>query len=296
MKRLLSSACAALLCTALFGCPGNENHGGQDAGPDANDIITEPPVIKVSGTALIHPDALPLVMDGGTQLKSVEGLTLRIEEPLLVALNDPSGVFGEQTLPADGSYSIGNVDTATVSIGIAAGIRDPADAGSSLVVPSATTLFDVILQQGKPETDLVGTKAYALPREFVTQLEAAVTPARIAQLNGIADGGGGSLPDNLEKSGFILGKIVDQAGAPVAGVKIAASKYGDRFFYPSEDLSTVTDTGTSANGLFLFVWNGDKPDVFDLSVDGHPEYLKRRGGASGGAGLVMTVYPGTQAP
>ena len=58
----------------------------------------------------------------------------------------------------------------------------------------------------------------------------------------------------------------------------------------------ISDTGTSENGLFLFVWNGNTPDLFDYTVVDHPEYLKRRGGATGGAGLVVTVYPGTTAP
>ena len=297
MKRVVSILFSASLCISVIGCSGNGNNNEPDAGLDASDTFPEAPLITVAGHAAVYPDALGWQpADGGTPLSSVEGLTVRVEEPLLVALGQPDGVFGTQTLPADGAFSIPNVDTGKVTIGLAAGVRDPEDAGVSKVVPAATTVFDVILEQHKPETDINDAKAYALPREWVSQLDLAITPARFAALNGDGSDGGTGFPDTLEASGFILGKIVDATGAPVQGVKISASKYGDRFFYPSKDFTSISDTGTSENGLFLFVWNGNTPDLFDYTVVDHPEYLKRRGGATGGAGLVVTVYPGTTAP
>jgi hypothetical protein len=69
-----------------------------------------------------------------------------------------------------------------------------------------------------------------------------------------------------------------------------------RFFYPTADISSVTQTGTSANGLFVFVHDGGPTSPFTFSVEGQPDYRKRNAGAAAGTALIMTVYPGTVAP
>ena len=280
----------ALACGTL-GCPGS-GKPTEDAGTDSGTPI-EDLVIQVSGTAAIHPDAVRYLQGLSLPVPKVEGLTLRVEEPLKVALNDPLGVFGSLTLPASGAFSVTPVQVDRVNLGIAAGIRDDcaADGGSCTpkVVRSATVLWDVAIENKKPDLDIVGGKAFALPVAFHDQLTQAVGPAQIHALTGNQS--------TLVTAGCIVGKIVDAAGAPVVGAKITPGETGlsSAFFYPTADL-TSTGPSTSANGLFLFVHNGGDVRPFRFTVENHPEYLTRNAGAAKDACLVMTVYPGTVAP
>jgi hypothetical protein len=268
---------AALL--VLCACPGPTPSG--DAGTDAGAEVTE---IRVAGTVTLFPAAAPLLADAGVTF-SPEGLTLRVEEPLKVALNDPSGVFGTVTLGADGAFSVAKVPTDLVNLGIAAGVRDTQDGGR--VVPSATTLYDVALAMEKPRGDLLGTTGYAVPTRFHDALTAAITPARIKQLT--ASNG---MKGTLLEAGFILGRVVDANGAPLAGVTITPTQatLQPAFFYPTADL-TSTGAATSSNGLFVYVHNGGDVLTFRFSVANRPEYKQRNAGATKEACLVVTVAP-----
>lgn len=268
-------AALALLCA----CPGPTPAG--DAGTDAGPEVTE---IRVAGTVLLFPAAAPLLVDAGLAF-STEGLTLRVEEPLKVALKDPAGVFGAVTLGADGAFSVSNVPTALVNLGLAAGVRDLQDAGR--VVPSATTLYDVALTLEKPRADLLGTTGYAVPTRFHDALTAAITPTRIQALTA-SHGRKGTL---LE-AGFILGRVVDANGASVAGVTITPTQatLQPAFFYPTADLAS-TGPSTSSNGLFVYVHNGGDVLTFRFTVANRPEYRQRNASAAKEACLVVTVAP-----
>ncbi len=309
LQWLLLAAVGAL----SLGCPSGGNPGGTDAGSDSGMNQNEFPIITVAGKVFVHPEAKGFLADAGYPELALTGLTVRVEEPLLVALdpNDPVAVFGSRTLDATGNFSVGDVRTEVVTLGIAAGVRDDSDAGlrccaecgaladggcpfvpDTKVVRSATVLYDVTFANGtKPEADVRNSKAYALPSEFHAKLNAAVTPARILQLTG-------GTQSTLVGAGFVLGRIIDAAGVPVAGVKLSAdSTVTDRVFYPSADLSTVGTGGTSTNGLFLYVYNGEaQPSQFPFSIQGRSEYKLRKMGAARGAGLVVTVFPGTTEP
>jgi predicted extracellular nuclease len=189
------------------------------------------------------------------------------------------------TLGADGVFSVSNVPTDLVNLGIAAGVRDAQDGGR--VVPSATTLYDVALAMEKPRGDLLGTTGYAVPTRFHDALTAAITPARIKTLTA-ANG----MKGTLLEAGFILGRVVDANGAPVAGVTITPTQatLQPAFFYPTADLAS-TGASTSSNGLFVYVHNGGDVLTFRFSVANRPEYKQRNAGATKEACLVVTVAP-----
>lgn len=282
--RLAASALAA----ALAAC--SPNPGGNDGGSDAG---TGEVIFKASGTASVHPLAAAWLADAGLANPGVAGLTLRMEEPFKVAVGDPLGLFGQSTLDAAGTFSIGGISSELVNLGVAAGIRDDSvDGGSSArIVRSATVLYDVALEGKKPEADIVNGKAFAIPTPFHDQLGRAVTPAAIQGITGVSG------PSTLQGAGWVLGRVVDASGAPVAGVTIQASpaSYNPQFFYPSADY-TSTGSATSANGTFLFVHTGGAVSTFRISVSGRTEYKQRNLGAAKDAALVLTYYPGTTPP
>src|SRR5437868_1751942 len=94
MKRI------ALLCVlALCACPGpSKSDGGMDAGG------FEEFFFDVSGTAFVFPEGAAMLADAGMST-SVSGLTLRVEEPLKVALKDPLGEFSSKVLDSTGTFS-----------------------------------------------------------------------------------------------------------------------------------------------------------------------------------------------
>lgn len=272
----------------LAACSGTPS--GTDAGQDSG---VEPPAeVKVSGTVTMHPDSLGLLADAGAST-SVAGLTLRVEEPFKVALNNPDGIFHTQTLDAGGEFFAPAVPTDLVTLGIAAGVKD--DTGANRVVRAATTLYDVALNDGaKPSADVLGGKAFAVPTQLHEALNAAVGEANIKALTGDTDAG------TLITAGFMLGKIVDAQGRPVAGATVeplgsSATAKRARLFYPSADFTAV-GAATSATGLFVYVHNGGDVDTFQFRVTGRAEYQQRNAGAAKDACLVLTVYPGTTAP
>lgn len=273
-----------LLCLlVLVGCsaaPALKDAGPEDAGSD--EVF-----FKVTGTARVHPVAAAFMADAGLDAGLV-GLTVRVEEPLKVALSNPDGIFSTQTLDATGAFSASNISSLDVSLGVAAGIFDPTDAGTR-VVRSATILFDVALQDGKPKKDIAGT-AFAVPVAFHDKLTATITDAKIRMITGNSKG-------TLLEAGFILGRVVDATGKPVTGAKIAPTPAGlvSGFFYPTEDLGSLGSV-TSANGLFIYVHNGGDVNTFRFNVDAMPSYNQRNAGARKEACVVIDVFPGLVAP
>ena len=278
--------CALSLLTLACGSPTPKPDGGTDGG---NDFIE----IDVAGTVLVHPDGLAVLADAGTAF-SIVGLTARVEEPLKVALNDPSGVFSEAPLTATGAFSATKVPQDLINTGLAVGVRDDSDAGTaSRIVRSATVIYDVALEAGKPTANITGAKAYAVPRALHDKLTEAVGLTKLHEL-ATANPDAGSLIE----TGFILGKVVDAQNKPVAGVTIAPldTSKAERFLYPTADF-TSTAAATSSNGLFVYVHTGgDVQPPFRFNVSGATGYKQRSAGADADACLVMTVYPGNTVP
>jgi hypothetical protein len=273
----------------LPGCPGGG--GGRKDGGEDGDIPGEGLLISTAGTASVWPIAQAWMTDAGSAIPSMEGLTLRIEEPLKVALDDPEGIFATVTLDATGNFSVANVPVDLVNLGVAAGILDLTDAGR--VTRAATILYDVAVLNEKPSADIIQAKAYALPRAFHDQLTAAITPAVILSHTG-------NQHTTLEGAGFILGQIVDAEGKPVARAEVepSFSSYESRIYYLTEDLTGTRPRpdGTSDNGVFLYVHTGGEVDTFRFGVKNRPEYLQRNAGAIRDAAVIMTVYPGQTEP
>jgi hypothetical protein len=273
----------ALVVALLCGCSSNPmvpDSGTPDAGMDVTQF-------NVSGTAAMFPEGAAMLADAGLST-SIVGLRIRVEEPFKIAINDndPLGIFSVAHLDATGAFSAQDVQVDLVTLGVAGGILDDTDAGR--VIRSATTIWDVALEGKKPDHDITGAKAWAIPTQYHDALTAAVTPAQIRTITGDAG--------TLIEAGFILGRIVDANGAGVAGVTLTptASVEG-QFFYPTADL-TGTMASTSSNGLFLYVHNGGDVETFRVNVTSHTEYKTRQAGAAANACLVLTIYPGDTAP
>jgi hypothetical protein len=285
-SRFLAASFAVLAVSACSG-PAPKPDAGVDAGSDEIPEV----FFNVSGKAAVHPDAVNFLADAG-QTFSLAGLTVRVEEPLRVALEDPLGVFSTATMDSTGSFSASQVSASLVNLGVAVGIRDDASDGGTTgrVVRSATVIFDVALEGKKPSADITGSKGWAIPTAFHDKLTALVTPAQIQTLTS-------QLASDLIGAGFILGRVVDASGNPVAGVTVTPNPASEsaRFFYPSADLAS-SGTATSSNGLFVYVHNGGDVKQFSFTIAGHTEYKKRSAGATANACLVVTVYPGTTAP
>jgi hypothetical protein len=282
---------AALL---LVGCSSNTGTGGGTGGTGGSGGMggagggSDEVLFKVSGTVKVHPIAANFAADAGLDAGFV-GLTVRVEEPLKVALANPDGIFSTQTLDATGAFSASNISSLDVSLGVAVGVFDPTDAGTR-VVRSATVVFDVALQDTKPTKDIVGT-GYSVPVAFHDKLTALITESKIRMLTGAQNKG------TLVEAGFILGRVVDAMGKPVSGQKIAptpASLAGG-FFYPTADLASL-GTATSSNGLFIYVHNGGDVNTFRFNVENQPDYKQRNAGARKDACVVIDVYPGLVAP
>jgi hypothetical protein len=288
MRAVVLATLTFPLLGALLGCPGAGNDaGGADGGADGGALRY--PKVGASGKVELHPDALAFLADAGLTPPSVEGLRLELVDPLLAASQDPQAVFAEQTLGAEGGFSASGLDTAQWSLGLAARTFAP-DGG--LVVPSATVLYDTLLAQGVPQGDLAGLRAYALPVPFVDQLSLAVGVGRVGELT---DGGHAT----LAQAGFVLGKVVDAAGAPIEGAKLEIAEPAgrpERLLYPDLSLAGAGQGGTAAHGLFLFVHHGGPHDAFQFTLEGRPEYRARNAAVASGGGLVLWVYPGPQVP
>lgn len=283
------SACA-LLCACPTGSTPHPDGGNDD---DGGLIVTDYPVISVSGTTVFHPAAVIWMADAGITPPPLTGLTVRVEEPLKAAQNDPGGVFGSQVVAADGAFSASDVDTSYILVGLAAGFRDTADAG---VARGASTIYDVLREGKVPQVNISGAVAHALPVSFVTQLSQVIGSAAIQT----ASGGLGS---TLQGTGFSLIRVVNAQGAPVAGVRVqfvcgtgCVTVTGGQFFYPNEALTSVsphtnTSAATSANGLVIYVGNNTAPHQVNLTIEGHGEYPQTSAGAAPNAALTVTLSP-----
>jgi hypothetical protein len=242
-------------------------------------------LITVHGRAELLPEAAQLMAQRGQPPPSLAGLPLIIEEPLRVAVNDPSATFSAGALAEDGAFSVDGVSVKDIHLSLAASIEHEGLARSSTIV------YDTALTGSRPRTDVIGTRVWALPRAFHDALTRAVgQDTLLAHTDGRAR--------TLQEAGFLLGRVVDASGQPVAGarVRLDRGELADRLYYLSEDLAHVSQEGTSANGLFLYVHTGADVETFRASLHGTEQYLWRNLGAMPGRGLVLTLFPGTRPP
>jgi hypothetical protein len=285
MKSSCLLACCVLLGSVLSACgPGAMPDPGADT-EDAQIVDLDNLLITVSGRAEVLPEAARLLEAQGQSAPSVSGLPLVIEEPLRVGVSDAESTFGTGRLSENGEFSVTDVPVKDIHLSLAAGLEAEGFARASTIV------FDTAFTGSRPRTDLIGTRLWALPLALHDALTRAVGEEN---LRAHTDGRAGTL---LE-AGFVLGRVVDATGQPMAGARVRLDQdaLADRIYYPSEDLSQAGQSSTSANGLFIYVHSGGDAETFRVSIHGTESYVWRNVGASPGRGLVLTLFPGTDAP
>jgi hypothetical protein len=285
MKRPYLIATCVLLGLAS-GC----GSGGSTPDPgvrteDAEAVDLDNLRIRVSGRAEVLPEATRLLESRGQPVPSLDGVPISVEEPLRLSVNDVNASLGTGALSADGAFRVDEVPVREVHQSVAVGIAAPG------FVHTATVVYDTAFTGARPRTDLIDVRAWALPDTFHDVLSAAMGEARLR-------GHTGDKATTLRDAGFVLGRVVDLDGRPVAGARVTLDRddLADRVYYPTEDFSAVTQDGTHVHGLFLYVHTGADADTFRLGVEGADAYVPRNVGAAPGWGLFLTVYPGSFPP
>jgi hypothetical protein len=285
MKSTCLLACCAFLGSSLAACgfgsmpdPGAPTENAQVV--DLDNLL-----ITVTGRAEVLPEASRLLTEQGYPPPSLAGLPLIIEEPLRVGVKDPSATFASGNLDEEGEFFISDVPVKDIHLSLAASLEHEG------FVRASTIVFDTAFTRSRPRTDVIGARVWALPMALHDALTSAVGPEALSvHSEGRAR--------TLQEAGFVLGRVVDAAGQPVAGarVQIDQSERAARLYYPSADLTQVGRDSTSANGLFLYVHTGAETETFRVNIDGSEGYTWRNAGATPGHGLVLTLFPGASAP
>jgi hypothetical protein len=285
MKSSCLLASLALLGLNLAACGSGSMPDPGARTEDAQIVDLDNLQITVRGRAELLPEAARWLAEHAQPAPSLAGAPLVIEEPLRVGVNDASSTFGSGNVDEDSGFSVSDVPVKDIHLSLAAGLEQEGFARSSTVV------FDTAFTGSRPRTDVIDARVWALPLAFHDALTRAVGDEALSALT---DG----QARTLQEAGFVLGRVVDAKGQPVAGarVRLDQEELANRIYYPSEDLSQVGQEGTSATGLFLYVHSGGDAETFRVSLQGLDGYVWRNAGAMPGHGLVLTLFPGTRAP
>jgi hypothetical protein len=257
---------AALLCLTSLACD-RLSAGLRDAGPDAS----TPASFSVRGSVALHPAALSwATATGQAAAPDFVGLTAQLEDPFELSRGAATAsLAAPAVVGADSAFAFDAVASAPVVYGVGALLSDPrasSDAGPS-AARFATSL--TLLASGKPEGDLIGAVAFAVPAELAAALEQrAHLPA-----------------GSLESGGAILGSVVDSAGQPVGGAVVEAV-VGEAvdIRYPSADWTVFAADQTSAAGSFLALGLADPAN---LRLAGRPDSMARVVARPGAVTLVL---------
>jgi len=285
MKSSCLLACCAFLGLSLAACGFGSMPDPGTHTEDAQIVDLDNLLITVTGRAELLPEASRLLTEQGSPPPSLAGLPLVIEEPLRVGVKDPSAAFAAGTLDENGGFFISDVPVKDIHLSLAAGLDHEGFARTSTIV------FDTAFTGSRPRTDVINARVWALPMALHDALTRAVGPEA---LRVHSDG----RAQSLLEAGFVLGRVVDAAGQPVAGARVQLDRpeLADRLYYPSEDLTQASQGSTSASGLFLYVHSGADTETFRVNLHGKEGYAWRNAGAMVGHGMVFTLFPGTSAP
>jgi hypothetical protein len=278
-----------LLCCALVGllpaaCSSGLDPDPNGNGSDSTQVDLDHLTVTVSGQAELFPEAVRLLEAQGQGLPALDGLTVTLEEPLGMGVNDADAVLGEGLVGADHAFSA-EVLVRGIHLSLAARLEHPG------FVRSATVVFDTALTRTRPSLDITGARAWALPDAFHEALTRSIGEAAV---RGHSDQRAGTLRD----AGFVLGRVVDASGTPLAGALVEPERedLASRIYYPTPDFQGATQDGTSATGLFVYVHSGTAPESFLFSVKGSGDYPPRNAAATPGSALVLTLSPGVVSP
>ncbi|WP_342378064.1 carboxypeptidase regulatory-like domain-containing protein [Myxococcus stipitatus] len=286
MKHRLLLASCVLLGLTSSGC------GSDDSAPDpgyrtedSEPIDVDNLSIRVSGQARVLPEASRWLATTGRSEPSLSGLSVTIEEPLRVAVNDLDATFGSSALDDAGAFGVAGILVKNVNVGLAVGMSGPG------LMRTSTIIYDSSFTGSRPRTNLIETRAYALPESFHDALSTALGESRLL-------GHTENRARTLREAGFALGRVVDENGRPRAGVRVAPSRteLADRIYYPSADLGSVNQEGTSEEGLFVYVHTGLAVESFHVSVEGEEDAVPRNVVTAPGLGLMFTLHPGLHPP
>ncbi|WP_426756433.1 carboxypeptidase regulatory-like domain-containing protein [Myxococcus sp. Y35] len=285
MKRpLLMLSCVLLGLSPGCG-PGDSTPDPGVQTEDAETVDLDNLRIGVSGSVDLLPEARRLLEARGLSTPSLAAAPLTLAEPLRLAVNDPNATFGTSPVSEDGTFTISDVPVREMHLSLVAGVE------AAGLVRAHTVVYDAAFTGARPRTDLIDVRVWALPEAFHNALSVAVGEGTI---RGHTANQAGTLRD----AGFVLGRVVDAAGLPVAGAKVAPDRedLAGRIYYPSADFSTAGQAGTGPDGLFVYVHSGLDADTFLLSVEGLEGYVPRNVGVAPGWGLVLTLHPGLYPP
>lgn len=277
--------CCTLLGLAPVACgPGTDPDPGVDRG-DSKAVDFDHLTITVNGRAEVFPEAARLLESQGQPLPALDGLALTIEEPLRVSVNDPRSALGHSAISTNGDFSVSDVPVREVNLSLAATVAHEG------LVRTSTIVFDTVFTRTRPRLDIIGARAWALPLAFHDALTRSVGDANIRSHTG-------ERFSTLREAGFVLGRVVDASGAPVAGARVVLDRpeLASHVYYPTADFQSASQEGTSATGLFLYVHSGGETETFTVSVEGSTSYLPRHAGGTPGLGLVLTLSPGNTPP
>lgn len=277
-----------LSCVLLGLSPGCGDNANPDPGlqtDDAETVDLDNLRIGVSGKAALLPEAQRWLDARGLAAPSLDAAPVTLAEPLRLAVNDPNATFGTAPAAADGSFTVSDVPVRELHLSLAAGLE------AAGLVRAHTLIYDSAFTGARPRTDLVDVRVWGVPEAFHDALSTAVGEGAIR-------GHTGNLAATLRDAGFVLGRVVDAAGNPVAGARLAPDRedLAGRIYYPSADLTAASQEGTGPEGLFVYVHSGMDADTFLLSVTGAEAYVPRNVGVAPGWGLVLTVHPGLYPP
>src|SRR4051794_16491608 len=108
--RTVSRMAALVALPFALGC----RPGASDSGTPVEDSLPRGVPVSVAGTVRVLPEAEASL----AQVPRVDGLTLKLEDPLRAALQDPDAVLAQVKVPASGDFAAGPFSSDGVSIAL----------------------------------------------------------------------------------------------------------------------------------------------------------------------------------
>ena len=286
--RAAGKPAAALLLPLWLGLAGCGD--GAVAEPDegaSRSLFAEPPeAVAVSGRVRVFPPAEAWLTGRGTSLTLPQGLSVAFDEPLQQALGDVGASLGMTPVSEEGGFAAASVPVRELVVGLGASLDPAASLETAGLTPGVTTLLYDSRHSGmNPRDPIEGAEVFALPRAWLQALETAVGAA--------APGTHAPGAPSLRQAGFVVGQVLDAAGVPVAGARVALEppELAEALHYPDASLQGAGGESTGEAGLFLLVHDGGDVRTFTFTLMGEDPAPPHRGVLAKGRGLLLRVQP-----